>query len=183
MADESQLINKAKKLLKLSGFHITQEELSTLKLNDFGLDNLPTEGFAFIDLLRTELVRVTLMVLQPHQALPQHKHPPYEGEPTGKEESVRTLYGEFRVYDEGENNAKFAKIPSGKEPYYTSLNEHVLKVGDQYSVAPNTAHWFQAGPDGAVVIAFQNRVVEDHNIFYDPASDGCPIPTENTGQY
>ena len=174
------LLSEARKLLELSRFPLSQKEIEELKVNDFGLNNLPVEGFTFVDLLRTERVRTTLMILLPGQSLPQHKHPSYEGE-KGKEESIRVLWGTFSVFTEGDESPEVAeRIPENKEPYYTAREEHRLEVCEQYSVAPNTAHWFQAGPKGAVVLAFQNRVNEDLNIFYDPASNGCPIPAEPT---
>lgn len=176
---EEELLSQAREMLTKIPLKITESEMATLKVNDFGLDNLPTEGFAFIDLLRTERVRVTLLILGPYQTLPQHKHPPYPGE-TGKEESVRTLWGTFKVYVEGDADRQDLRIPEGKEAYYTARKEIVLEEGEQYSVPADMIHWFQAGPEGSVAIAFQNRVNEDHNIFYDPASDGCPIPKSNT---
>ena len=49
-------------------------------------------------------------------------------------------------------------------------------AGEQCTVKPNHAHWFQGGLEGSVNLAFQNRVNEDLNIFTDPASTGCPVP-------
>ena len=175
------LKKQARDLLAKSGFKLTSAELDRLAVNDFGLSNLPTEGFAFIDLLRSDFVRITLMILLPGQTLPQHKHPPYD-EIKGKEESVRVLFGQFKVYVEGDEDRSGLLIPPGKERFYTARKEIVLELNEQFSVPPDTFHWFQAGPEGAVVMAFQNRVNEDNNIFTDTESEGCPIPTEKTGQ-
>ncbi len=175
---ERNAIEMAQSLVLRSGFPIGEAELKTLQTNDFGLNNFEHEGFVFTDLLRTPFVRMTLMVFLPGQTLPQHKHPPHEDSP-GKEESVRTLWGQFKVYVEGDSHRQDLVFPESKEPYYTARKETVLEVNEQFSVPPDTAHWFQAGPEGAVVLAVQNRVNEDYNQFYDPQSTGCPIPQNN----
>jgi D-lyxose ketol-isomerase len=173
------LLANAMELLSRSNFSLSPTEVQAIRINDFGLNNLPTEGFAFVDLLRTERVRTTLMILLPNQALPQHKHPPYDSEP-GKEESVRVIWGQFTVCIEGAPTPGVENlIPPGKEPYYTARKAVVLEPCMQFTVPPDTAHWFRAGPEGAVVLACQNRVDEERNLFYDPASNGCPIPPGN----
>jgi D-lyxose ketol-isomerase len=164
-------------LIQKANFPLTDEELKSLVVNDFGLDNLEEEGFGLIDLLRSERVRVNLVVLLPNQSLPEHLHPAYENE-KGKEETIRVLYGTTRVFIEGEPDTEI-NIPKGKEQWYTALKRIYLKVGEQFTVPAQVKHWFQAGENGSVNIAFQNRVNESHNVFYDPASDGCKISNEN----
>jgi len=166
-------------MIEESGFQLANIDKESLRFVDFGMGNFAQEGVALIDLLRTDLVRITLLIMLPHQTLPQHKHPPYEN-CVGKEETLRALSGQVKVYVEGEDTSQNILIPAGKDPYYTVRNEHVLNTGEQYTVPVDTVHWFQGGPEGAVTLAFQNRVNEDYNVFYDPASDGCPIPASNT---
>ncbi len=165
---------QAAELLRKSGFPVTDEEWTRLQVNDFGLANLSHEGFAFIDILRSPRVRITLLILLPNQTLPQHLHPSYEEE-SGKEETLRVLYGQTKVYIRGEQNVQDVRIPPGKGDYYTARHEILLLPGQQHSVQPTVEHWFQGGPDGSVNIAFQNRVDETKNLFYDPKSSGCPI--------
>ena len=172
---EKKVLQQARQLLELSGFALTPEELGRLEANDFGLGRLETEGLVFIDILRSQRLRITLLILLPNQTVPQHVHPPYENE-TGKEETLRVLYGQTKVYVQGETTtAKNAQIPEGKEPYYTAQKEIILSIGQQFMVKPGIEHWFQAGSDGAVNICFQNRVDELKNFFFDPKSTGCPI--------
>ena len=178
MKQINESLGEALALLNKSGFKLTKNELESMEANDFGLNNFDEEGFFLIDLLRTDRVRVNLLILLPNQTLPQHLHPSYENE-RGKEETIRVLYGETKVYVEGEQNNTKIKIPYNKDLYYTSRHEIHLNTGEQYSVKPNTKHWFQAGSQGSVNIAFQNRVNEDYNIFYDPESIGCKISNEN----
>lgn len=164
-------------LIQKAHFSLTDEELKSLTVNDFGLDNLQEEGCGLLDLLRSERVRVNLLVLLPNQSLPEHLHPAYENE-RGKEETIRVLYGTTKVFFEGEPDTDI-HIPKGKEQWYTALKKVDLKVGEQFTVPAQGKHWFQAGESGSVNIAFQNRVDESHNVFYDPASDGCKISNEN----
>ena len=161
-------------LIRRSGFPLTAGEWETLEVNDFGLGNMPHEGFAFIDLLRSARLRITLLVLLPNQSLPQHVHPAYEGE-QGKEETIRVLFGRTKVYVRGEVTGTAMVIPAGKDRYYTARREIEIGSGEQYTVAPAIEHWFQGGAEGSVNICFQNRVDENKNMFWDPASTGCPI--------
>ena len=161
-------------LFNRSGFPVTDAEWKAMEISDFGLGNLRSEGFAFIDILRSERLRITLIALLPNQALPQHVHPPYEGE-QGKEETLRVLSGQTKVYIKGEATDSDMLIPSGKEPFYTARQQVCLNPGEQYTVPPDIEHWFQGGPEGSVNICFQNRVDENKNHFCDPRSLGCPI--------
>jgi D-lyxose ketol-isomerase len=162
-------------LIQRTGFAITEADWATLKANDFGLGRLRIEGFVYIDLLRTSRVRITLLVLLPNQTLPEHLHPAYGTEP-GKEETLRCLWGETRVVLPGEPTPGLT-VPPGKDDFYTVRHAVTLRPGEQCTVPPVTRHWFQAGPEGAVNLAFQNRVDETHNIFTDDGSSGCPIPS------
>jgi len=44
----------------------------------------------------------------------------------------------------------------------------VLKPGDQYTLGPDTLHWFQAGPRGAVISEFSTRSLDEKDVFTDP---------------
>ena len=172
--DEKTVQREYLDLLRRSGFPIAKAEWGAMEISDFGLGNLLSEGFAFIDILRSARLRITLIALLPDQTLPQHMHPPYEGE-SGKEETIRVLFGQTKVYIKGKAGARDLLIPTGKEPFYTARQEIFLNPGEQYSVLPNIEHWFQGGSEGSVNICFQNRVDETKNLFWDPQSFGCPI--------
>jgi hypothetical protein len=83
--DEKTIRREYVDLLRRSGFPITDAEWKAMEISDFGLGNLRSEGFSFIDILRSARLRITLIALLPNQTLPQHVHPPYEGE-QGKEQ-------------------------------------------------------------------------------------------------
>ena len=162
-------------LLRKSGFPLSVQEQAEFAINDFGLGDVLTEGFGFVDILRSPRVRVVVIVLLPNQTLPQHRHPPHADEAIGKEETLRVLHGHAKVYVEGEANNPDIRIPAGKDGFYTARHEIALDTGEQVTVAPNVDHWFQGGNEGAVCLTFQNRVDESQNIFADPHSLGCPI--------
>jgi D-lyxose ketol-isomerase len=47
-------------------------------------------------------------------------------------------------------------------------HEMVLHPGDQYTIAPDTLHWFQAGEHGAIVSEFSSTSVDELDVFTDP---------------
>jgi D-lyxose ketol-isomerase len=49
-----------------------------------------------------------------------------------------------------------------------------LKPGDQYTLEPDTPHWFQAGPEGAIVSEFSTRSTDEADIFTDPRIKRAP---------
>ena len=58
--------------------------------------------------------------------------------------------------------------PKGDEAYYTVYHEIRLLPGEQYTLKPNTLHWFQGGPEGAVVSEFSTTSRDELDIFTDP---------------
>ena len=64
--------------------------------------------------------------------------------------------------------------PAGDEAYYTVFHEIVLNPGEQYTIAPDTLHWFQAGPEGAVVSEFSSNSDDESDIFTDPRIKRIP---------
>ncbi len=165
---------EAETLIRQSGWILSEQEWQAFSVNDFGLGDILMEGMAFVDLLRSPRLRTTILVQLPKQTLPQHMHPPHEGE-QGKEETIRVIYGQVKVYVPGPENNPNILIPPGKEAFYTARHEILLNVGQQHTMTPGTDHWFQGGPEGAVCFCVQNRVDETKNVFTDPQSLGCPI--------
>src|SRR5512140_452900 len=108
--DEKTIRREYVDLLYRSGFPITDAEWEALEISDFGLGNLRSEGFAFIVILRSARLRITLIALLPNETLPQHVHPPHEGEP-GKEETIRILSGQTKVCIRGETATPGLLIP------------------------------------------------------------------------
>jgi D-lyxose ketol-isomerase len=104
----------------------------------------------------------------PRQTCPEHWHPTINGVP-GKEETFRCRWGTVYLYVPGDPAANAAcRPPEGSEPYYHVRREIVLRPGEQYTLMPDTPHWFQAGDDGAVVSEFSTRSTDEQDVFRDP---------------
>ncbi len=103
----------------------------------------------------------------PGQTCPEHRHPPREGDP-GKTETYRCRNGVVYLYVPGEPTVNMkGRVPEGSEDYYTVFNEVELTPGDQYTIDPDTLHWFQAGREGAIVSEFSSPSDDESDIFTD----------------
>jgi D-lyxose ketol-isomerase len=73
------------------------------------------------------------------------------------------------LYVEGEPAKPIqAKVPEESKAYYTVFHEIALRPGEQYTIPRNTLHWFQAGPEGAVVSEFSSASRDEFDVFTDP---------------
>jgi D-lyxose ketol-isomerase len=98
--------------------------------------------------------------------VPGAPHPPFDGTP-GKEETFRCRRGLVYLYVEGEPTAQPACSYPGEAA--TAAHELVLRPGEQYTIPPGTLHWFQAGPEGAVVSEFSSTSRDELDEFTDAA--------------
>lgn len=159
--------NKALEYFEKAGIILTEEEKDRIEVADFGLGELESTGLELVTYVNTDRCCAKELILFPHQTCPEHRHPPVEGEP-GKEETFRCRWGEVYLYVEGEPVKKPKAVPpAGREKAYTVWHEIILKPGQQYTLYPNTKHWFQAGPQGAVVSEFSTRSRDEADIFTD----------------
>ena len=146
------------------GIVITDDEKSRIEVADFGLNDLENTGLEILTYVNTERCCAKELVLLPHQTCPEHRHPNINGV-SGKDETFRCRYGKFYLYVEGEA----AKNPKTKPPEgtYSVFCEIELNAGEQYTLMPNTKHWFKAGSDGAVVSEFSTKSTDEADIFTD----------------
>ncbi len=157
---------RAREYLARTGIVLRPEESGSIEVADFGLGELETTGLQLVTYVNTERVCAKELVLFPGQTCPEHRHPPVDGEP-GKEETFRCRWGAVYLYVEGvPSETRSGHAPAG---VYTAGHEVVLQPGDQYTIMPDTLHWFQAGPEGAVVTEFSTRSRDELDIFSDPA--------------
>lgn len=164
----------ALEMLRRAGIAVTPEEERRIEVADFGLNDLRRTGLQILTYVNTDRVCAKELVLFPRQTCPEHKHPPVAGEP-GKEETFRCRWGEVYLYVPGEPTPHpKAHPPEGDEAYYTVFHEVVLRPGDQYTLPPETLHWFQAGPEGAIVSEFSTTSRDESDIFTDPRVDRLP---------
>ena len=166
--------DKACDLLAQTGIVLTPEEHERFEVADFGLAELEKTGLQLITYVNSERVCAKELVLLPHQTCPEHRHPSVRSA-LGKEETFRCRWGQVYLYVAGDPTPKPAcHPPQGSEPYYTVWHEISLKPGDQYTILPDTLHWFQAGPQGAVVSEFSTRSTDEADIFSDVRIERLP---------
>lgn len=163
---------KAGEVLQAAGIAITDEELVNIEVADFGLGRLLTEGLQIVVYTNNDRYCAKELVLFANQTCPEHKHPPMQNRP-GKQETFRCRSGEVYLYVSGEPTTNIkARIPS---KHYTVFHEVALRPGDQYTLAPETLHWFQAGDDGAIVSEFSSPSADEADIFTDPNIKRMPV--------
>jgi len=159
---------RAADLLQRAGIIITPTERAGIEVADFGLGDLEQTGLALITYVNTDRYCAKELALFPRQTCPEHRHPPRGMEP-GKEETFRVRWGQVWLYVEGTPTASpAAVVPHGRESTYTVFHEIRLQPGEQYTIPPNTRHWFQAGDAGAVVSEFSSASDDASDIFTDP---------------
>lgn len=151
---------------KKANIVITEAEKEKIEIADVGLNEYETTGLGILTYVNTEKVCAKELVLLPHQTCPEHRHPNIKGV-DGKEETFRCRYGTVYLYVEGEGNKEDIKAIIPKEGAYSVFHEIILTPGMQYTLYPNTLHWFQAGKEGAVVSEFSTRSTDDLDIFTD----------------
>lgn len=145
---------------------LTPDEREAIEVADFGLGDLERIGLQLVVYVNTERVCAKELVLFPEQTCPEHRHPPHEGSP-GKEETFRCRRGLVYLYVEGEPKDEPSARPPRPE-YYTVWRQVVLRPGEQFTIPPDTLHWFQAGPEGAVVSEFSTQSRDELDVFTDP---------------
>jgi D-lyxose ketol-isomerase len=130
-----------------AGIELTDEERGQIEVADFGLGNLRETGLMLLVYVNTDRYCAKELVLYPKQTCPEHRHPPFDGTP-GKEETFRCRRGSVDLSVDG-----------------MSIT---LQPGEQFTIAPDTLHWFQAGEEGAVVSEFSSTSRDDLDVFTDP---------------
>jgi D-lyxose ketol-isomerase len=154
----------------------TAKERANIEIADFGLDDVEHIGLELIVYENNERYCAKELVLFPGQTCPQHRHPPRGGGEIGKQETFRCRWGEVYLYVEGEPTKKpKARVPEQYRPYMTVWKEIVLKPGDQFTLTPNSWHWFQAGSKGAVVSEFSSPSDDASDIWTDPNIKRLPV--------
>jgi D-lyxose ketol-isomerase len=159
--------------LTAAGVAMTPEERERLEIADFGLGRFEAEGLGLLTYVNTARCCAKELVMWPGQTCPQHRHPPAAGEP-GKEETFRVRQGECILHvDQG----AASPAPRAQAPgeHYTPMREVVLRPGEQFTIPPDTWHWFQAGPQGCVVSEFSTTSRDELDIFLDPNVARIPV--------
>ncbi|GGD86263.1 D-lyxose/D-mannose family sugar isomerase [Paenibacillus nasutitermitis] len=178
-SEVKQAQQRAAAMFAEAGITITAEEQAGIEVAGFGLDRLETEGLELITYVNTDRYCAKELVLFPRQTCPEHIHPPIAGEP-GKMETFRCRWGKVFLYVEGAPTEQIAAVvPAASSAYYTVFHEVSLSPGEQYTIAPGTKHWFQAGDEGSIVSEFSSTSRDEFDIFTDPNIERMPVITED----
>ena len=140
--------------LAAAGVVLSDADRDSIEVADFGLGRLRETGLMVLVYVNTDRYCAKELVLYPGQTCPEHRHPPFGGTP-GKEETFRCRSGGVDLYVEGK--------------------AIVLGPGEQHTIPPDTLHWFQAGPEGAVVSEFSSASRDDLDVFTDPEVRREPV--------
>lgn len=158
-------VQKALEYYEKVGIALTSEEKQRIEVADFGLDRVENVGLQLLTYINTDRVCAKEMVLLPFQTCPEHKHIPSYGK-AGKEETFRCRAGKVYLYVTGQGNEAeiHARLPKTE---VTVFHEVELNPGEQYTILPETWHWFQAGPQGAVISEFSTSSTDETDVFTD----------------
>ena len=157
--------------LAAAGVVVRPDERERIEVADFGLSRLRESGLQLLTYVNTDRHCAKELVLSPGQTCPEHRHPPFDGTP-GKEETFRCRRGTVYLYVEGDPTPGPACTPP--PGVYTVFHEVALRPGEQHTIPPDTLHWFQAGPEGAVVTEFSTASRDERDVFSDPAVQRAP---------
>ncbi len=155
-------------LLESAGIVLTDDEKRQIEVTDVGLGNLTETGLQVVIYENNDRYCAKELVLFGGQIFPEHRHPPVGDDP-GKRETFRCRWGRVWLYVEGDPTPQIqASIPDSDRNYYTVFREIELLPGDQHTIPENTLHWFQAGPEGAIVSEFSTTSRDEFDVFTDP---------------
>jgi len=157
-------------MLQDAGIVITAKEKASMEIADFGLPEgtFPGIGLEIIVYVNNDRYCAKELILFPGQTCPEHRHPGVAGKP-GKQETFRCRWGEVYLYVPGKAPAGrlHATIPAKRRDAFTARHEIVLTPGEQHTLPPDTLHWFQGGPRGAIVSEFSSTSTDEHDVFTD----------------
>ena len=172
-ADYERCKAKALEYYAKAGIALTDAEKESVEVADLGLDIVDNVGLEIITYINTDRVCAKEMVLFPGQTCPEHWHVPTNGQ-EGKEETFRCRYGKVYLYVDGEGKQEGiqAKLPLSP---VTVFHEVILNPGEQYTIYPGTKHWFQGGPDGAVISEFSTHSTDETDEFTDKRIVRAPV--------
>jgi len=152
---------------KKAALVITPQEKEKIEIADFGLSQFDQTGLGVLVYVNTERCCAKELAMWPRQTCPEHLHPTIGNIP-GKEETFRCRAGKVWLYVSGDRvKNPNCRPPAGREKTYTVWHEIELNPGQQYTIHPDTPHWFQSGDEGAVISEFSTRSTDEQDRFTD----------------
>ena len=165
---------RARKMLSKAGIVLTDNEKENIEVADFDLNELFQTGLQIVVYVNNDLYCAKELVMFPKQTCPEHRHPPIANS-FGKRETFRVRYGKVWLYVEGKPEPEPHAIPpTGGKNCYTVFHEIGLNPGEQYTIEPDTLHWFQSGDEGAIVSEFSSCSRDEADIFTDSRINRVP---------
>ena len=155
-------------LLKKAGIVITEKEYKDMEVAELGLGIPEIIGLQIVVYENNDRYCAKELIMLPRQTCPEHRHPPLSPSNPGKQETFRCRYGEVYLYVPGEPTKNPKAVLKARKEYFTVWQEIVLRPGDQYTLPPDTLHWFQAGDKGAIVSEFSSTSIDETDLFTDP---------------
>ncbi|MGH2999875.1 MAG: D-lyxose/D-mannose family sugar isomerase [Gaiellaceae bacterium] len=137
---------RAAAMLAGAGIVLTPDE--QIDVVDFGLGRLDEVGLQLVVYENNEHYCAKELVLFPNQMCAEHRHPPVGAGP-GKQETFRCRTGEVTLWVDGHG-------------------EMTLRPGEQFTIPPDTLHWFRAGGEGTIVSEFSTHSTDENDVFTDP---------------
>lgn len=134
---------------------------------DYGLDKLEETGLQLFIYVNTDRYCSKELVLFPARRV---RNTAIRRSAARRENKRLSLpLGKVYLYVEGEKTENPSVLPPEEDKeYYTVWHEIVLEPGGQYTIPPDTKHWFQAGEEGAVITEMSSTSTDDHDVFTDP---------------
>lgn len=155
-------------MLARAGIVLSPEEADRIEVADMGLGDLERFGLQIVTYVNNDRYCAKELVLFGRQTCPEHRHPPVGTDP-GKMETFRCRWGRVWLYVDGEPSASIrARLPDGAERHFTVFREIELNPGEQFTIPPDTLHWFQADDAGAVVSEFSTTSRDETDVWTDP---------------
>ncbi len=170
LKEAKKLRAKAARLLAKAHIAVTPQEIENMEVADFGLGDSKNIGLQIIVYENNDRYCAKEIILLPRQTCPEHRHPPLSAQNIGKQETFRCRWGEVYLYVPGEATlSPRARIPEKYQNFFTVWKEIILHPGDQFTLPPNTLHWFQAGDKGAVLSEFSSTSTDENDLFTHPS--------------
>jgi D-lyxose ketol-isomerase len=168
--------DRAAGILERAGIVITPAEREGMEVADCGFGDIERVGLQVVLYANTDRYCAKEIILLPRQMFPEHRHPPLDNHNIGKQETFRCRWGKLFLYVPGEAVPDpQAMVPDMYRPHLKVWKEVVLEPGDQYTLAPDERHWFQAGDEGAVVSEFSSTSIDETDVFTDPRVKRIPV--------
>jgi D-lyxose ketol-isomerase len=145
---EAEARTRAAAMLAGAGIVLTPAEQEQIEVADFGLGRLVEIGRASGVDRECAHVYASVVAVSSRQMCPEHRHPPVGDDP-GKEETFRCRTGSVVLWVDGHGEVE-------------------LRPGEQFTIPPDTLHWFRAGDEGAIVSEFSTRSRDETDVFSDP---------------